>query len=138
MPSHDDRPSRLAIGFVVLGLALSAVGIAYIIYAGRARELPPVNTQTEMARVQQYRALYRMLMHSFFLFLAFLLGSYVMIRLGRVVMRASTPENSTEYVDAWGAYRLSQDDIDTASARLDEDFPPDTPPPEPPPELDGK
>lgn len=138
MRADQPRPSRLAISFVLVGLALSAVGIAYIIYAGRERELPPITAPQTDVRVQQLNALLRMLTHSFFIFLAFLLGSYLMVRIGRgVLSRRHTPQR-TEYVDAWSHYRLSQDEIDTATARLDDDFPPDRPPdhPGPLPEVD--
>ncbi len=128
MHADRSRPSRLAVVFVVVGLALSAIGIAYIIYAGRARELPPLTEPQDDVRIQQLDALLRMMMHSFFLFLAFLVGSYLMVRIGRGVLRQKPFRQSSEYVDAWGNYRLTQDEIDTATARLDEDFPPDTSP----------
>jgi hypothetical protein len=131
MQREGQPVSRLAIGFVVVGLALSAIGIAYIIYSGRPRELPPLSDpEPHRQRVEQVDALLRMLMHSFFLFMAFLFGSYLMVRIGRRVLDHKPGRARTEYVDAWGSYRLTQDEIETASARLDDDFPPDTPPPQ--------
>ncbi|MFQ5806400.1 MAG: hypothetical protein ACE5I3_08115 [Phycisphaerae bacterium] len=138
MQSEQRQPSRLAIGFVVVGLALSAVGIAYMIYAGRERHLPPLTAPEPDPRIEQLEALVRMLTHSFFLFLAFLIGSYLMVRIGRHVLDRKTSRERTEYVDAWGKYRLTQDEIDTATRQLDEDFPPEASPgdaaPQPPPE----
>ena len=128
MRADQPHPSRLAISFVLVGLALSAVGIAYIIYAGRERELPPITAPQNDVRIQQLDALLRMLTHSFFIFLAFLFGSYLMVRIGRSVLGRRHSPQRTEYVDAWSQYRLSQDEIDTATARLDDDFPPDLPP----------
>ncbi len=130
MDSEQPRPSRLAITFVVVGLALSAIGIAYLIYAGRARHLPPLTTPEVdlLVKKQQLDALFRMLLHSFFLFLAFILGSYLMVRIGRRVLYHKPHHARTEYHDAWGNYRLSQDEIDTATANLEEDFPPDATP----------
>jgi hypothetical protein len=134
MPSDSDRSNRLAVTFVVAGLFLAAVGIAYIIYAGRPRVLPPLTEPEEAARLLQSRALFRMLLHSFLIFLTFLLGSYVMVRIGRALLRGKKAASKTEYKDAWGNYRLTQEELDTATAQLEEDFPPDVPPPNPKPE----
>ena len=128
MPPERQPVSRLAIAFVMVGLALSAIGIAYITYAGRERGLPPLTAPQPDPRMEQLQALSQMLMHSFFLFLAFLIGSYLMVRIGRRVLDRKPFRAPTEYVDAWGSYRLTQNEIDTASAQLEDDFPPETPP----------
>jgi hypothetical protein len=128
MDAEHPRPSRLAIVFVLVGLALSAIGIAYLMSPAE-RELPPISASHDELRLQQLNALLlRMLTHSFLIFLAFLVGSYVMVRVGRRVLSHREPPRRSEYVDAWSNYRLSQDEIDTATARLDDDFPPDLPP----------
>ena len=124
MDTERSRPSRRAIVFVVVGLALSAIGIAYIL-SPIERELPPITVPQDEVRVQQLNALFRMLTHSFFVFLAFLIGSYLMVRVGRRVLCHSPSGNRSEYSDAWGSYRLTQEEIDTASNGLDADFPPD-------------
>jgi hypothetical protein len=124
MDAERPRPSRLAISFVVVGLALSAIGIAYIM-SPIERELPPLDAPEVQARAQQLDALFRMLANSFLLFLVFLLGSYLMIRIGRRVLYQGPAGNRSEYVDAWSQYRLSQEEIDTATDVLDNDFPPD-------------
>lgn len=139
---HDKQPvSRLAITFVVVGLGLSAIGIAYMTYAGRPRELPPISAPASESgveqNIEQLEALTRMMMHSFFLFLAFLFGSYLMVRIGRAVLSRRPARTRAAYVDAWSNYRLTQDEIDTASAQLDDDFPPDTPPRETDPRPSG-
>jgi len=121
MYSESHRPSRLATVFVVVGLALSAVGIAYLVYAGRPRELPPLPESTE--RVQEAHALMRMLMHSFGLFLAFLFGSYLMVVVGRRIVRRRQRRERSEYVDAWGSYRLTDEQIAAAERQLRESFP---------------
>ena len=142
----DRRPSKLAIAFVVVGLALSAAGVAYIIYAGRPRQLPPVAEQafSPQRRVQELEALLRMLTQSFVIFMAFLLGSYLMVRIGRALLGPQHRESRpTEYVDAWGQYRLSEEQVEAASRQLrdalgtppeppDESAPPPQPPGEPP------
>jgi hypothetical protein len=133
-PEHR-HPSRLAIVFVVVGLALSAIGIGYMVHLGRPRSLPPVavaegepRAAEPSALYRELNALYRMLLHAFLLFLAFLLGSYLMVRIGRRVLHRQALRERTEYVDAWASYRLTQDEIDTATAELDDDLPPEAPP----------
>lgn len=136
MQPKQRHPSRLAIAFVVVGLALSAIGIRYMVHLGRPRSLPPVAVSDEAqpraaepsALYRELNALYRMLLHAFVLFLAFLFGSYLMVRIGRRVLHRKPFRERTEYVDAWASYRLTQDEIDTATAELDDDFPPETPP----------
>ena len=137
MDAEHPRPSRLAIVFVLVGLAISAIGIAYLMSPAE-RELLPIPAPHDELRIQQLNALFRMLTHSFLIFLAFLLGSYLMVRIGRRVLSGREPPRRSEYVDAWSSYRLSQDEIDTATARLDDDFPPDLPPGDrgPLPEVD--
>ena len=54
----------------------------------------------------------------FYYFLAFLIGSYLIVCVGRRILDRKTERVRTEYVDAWGDYRLTQDEIDTASAQL--------------------
>jgi len=122
MQAEPYRPSRLAIGFVVVGLALSAVGIAYMIYAGRARALPALTSAPVRSHIAELQALYRMLLHSLLLFLAFLFGSYLMVRIGRRVLEPRAARQTTQYVDAWANYRLTPEEIDTATRSLEEDF----------------
>jgi hypothetical protein len=121
MESERPRPSRLPIVFVVVGLALSAIGVAYLVSPAERVLLPESETK---ASARQFHALFRMLTHSFFIFLAFLLGSYLMVRIGRRVLHQEPSGRRSQYVDAWSNYRLSQEEIDTATAGLDEDFPP--------------
>ncbi len=148
MHSERRHASRLAIVFVVVGLALSAIGIRYMIYLGRPRSLPPIVKPEDhppiaepSALYRELNALYRMLFHAFLLFLAFLFGSYLMVRIGRRVLDRKPVRERTEYVDAWTNYRLTQDEIDTATRRLKEDFPPeaaaDGSQPEPPDQQPG-
>jgi len=129
MQSELSRPSRLAMVFVVVGLALSAIGIGYIVYAGRERQLPPIATSQADPKVQELRALVAVLMLSFFLFLTFLIGSYLMVRIGRRMIERKRLRQRTPYVDVWGNYRLTQEQIESAVRQLRDNLP-STPPPD--------
>jgi hypothetical protein len=128
MQPEQRPPSRLAAGFVIVGLTLSAIGIAYIIYAGRERELPPISAPEPDPRIEQLHALLTLLMLSFFLVLVFLLGSYLMVRIGRGLLARKRLRHRTEYVDGWGSYRLTQDQIDSATQQLKDSLASETPP----------
>ena len=52
---------------------------------------------------------------TFVLFLAFLIGSYLIVRTGRHFRRRRERTAPTEYVDAWSSYRLSDEEIARAT-----------------------
>jgi hypothetical protein len=60
------------------------------------------------------------------LVLLFVLGAYLVIRFGHHLARQRVGGEPTEYVDAWGKYRLSDEQISTATdeERPDGDAPP--------------
>jgi len=118
MRDQQPRRHRLAATLVLVGLALAAVGIGYNIYAGRPRSLPPLTSAPQPAPIEQAKALLAMLTYSFLIFLAFLLGSYLILRLGRRLVGRPTPRRPSRYVDVWSSYRLTKEQIDTAIARL--------------------
>ena len=148
MQPEQRRPSRLAVTFVVVGLALSALGIAYLSYAGRARRLPSLLStasapahRAKVERIGEAKALMRMLLHSSLLFLAFVFGSYLIVRIGRDMLDRRAQRAGSEYVDAWSHYRLTQEEIDTATGGLEDDIPPESPPGDSqrePPETPGE
>ena len=45
----------------------------------------------------------------------FLVGVYLLTRIGRSLKRPSVGGKSTEYTDAWSNYRLSEEEIDQAT-----------------------
>lgn len=57
---------------------------------------------------------------------AFVVGSYLMIRAGRALMRRQPRKTPTSYVDAWAGYRVTEEQIDAATR--ESDLPPDPPP----------
>lgn len=83
---------------------------------------PPVGQVDSHAKA---RALVSSLVYSFVAFLAFLVGSFVMIRLGRMALARSSRRSPTPYVDAWSQGRVTPDQIAEATRESDQQQPPD-------------
>lgn len=77
-------------------------------FADESRPLDPGD------RSERLRALYQLLTITFIVLLAFFVGSYVILRARRLAAQPGLTRR-TRYVDAWGAYRLSQEAIDAAT-----------------------
>jgi hypothetical protein len=111
---NDERPrsSRVAAIFVALGLSLAAGGIAFNLWMLRVQELPPAvpGRLTPTPKAMNMMSAY--LVAAFVLVTAFVVGSFVMVRTGRLFVDRSPRSTRTEYVDAWGHYRISKDEID--------------------------
>lgn len=127
---RDDRPrsSRLAATLIALGLSLAAGGIAFNLWMLRVQELPPAGTgrinSEDAPKMLNMMSSY--LVAAFVLVTAFVVGSFVMVRAGRFFIDRSPRSPRTEYVDAWGHYRISEAEIDAAtggppSASTDDD-----------------
>lgn len=140
MVQDVDSPqeSRFAGAFIVIGLSLAAVGILYLVWMQRVQELGPITSETsgelttEPSQTAKPVALTSALVTTFVMFLAFLVGSYLMVRVGRMLVDGGSSPRETKYVDAWGSYRLTDAQIEAA---LREDPPPDPggePRPDPP------
>ncbi len=120
-PSYGRTAVLIALGV----LALTVGATAYVFLAhGHA---PPAGLGTDSAPagrvpVDERRNLTFLLMISIsaLLILLFVLGAYLVIRLGHFLARERVGGQPTEYVDAWGSYRLSDEQI---SAATDEDHP---------------
>ncbi len=134
----ERRGGTLATVFVVVGLALSAIGVAYMMYAGRPRQLPALTTQPAAARppVEQAEAMMAMLTYSFIIFMVFLIGAYIIVRVGRHFREKYRPASRSELVDIWSNYRLSEEEIESAAQQWealwpqqpeDDQRPPDEP-----------
>ena len=125
---------RTAMLLILLALMLTVATAAYLVFTkGGADEAdtlavdqPERPIDARPARQLFYKL--SILLVSLLLILIFVIGSYLLIRIGRAVTGKPIGGKATEYVDAWGSYRLSQEEIDTATDGLEHDFPPDAPP----------
>lgn len=113
---RDERPrsSRLAATFIALGVSLAAGGIAFNLWMLRVQELPPSGSGDIKPKtaIEVLGLMSSTLGGAFILAIAFIVGSFVMVRIGRHFLDRTPSLPRTEYVDAWGRYRISEDEID--------------------------
>lgn len=104
---------RLALLFVIAGVLLVTSALLAVI-----RDSDPASgaarPATELPAPQRIGVLVTVLIIIFLLFLGFLLGSFIIVRLGRYLKRERS-RSQTAYVDAWSRYRVTQEQIDTAT-----------------------
>lgn len=97
-------------------------------------ELALTDPAADARRVARDTILLTILLISALLILLFVVGCYLVLRVGRIVRRP-TAGGPTPYVDAWRSYRLTDDQIASATAEEPEPPPPtgpSTPRPEEP------
>lgn len=137
-----ERPwsSRVAAILVAIGLSLTLCGVAFHLWMLRVQEIPPVphppRDQTEVS-LGKIRVMSTTLWMAFALACSFIVGSFIMVRAGRHFLDRSPMLPRTQYVDAWGRYRVSDDEIAAATGHEsadgdDDDTPPDDRPPRKP------
>lgn len=134
-------------GAVLVTLLLT---VAAVVYVYMARQGGPVvidgltEDEQEQLKDREARrlvALLAILLTSALLILLYVIGTYLVIRAGQFVSRERIGGRPTDYVDAWKAYRLSDEQVLAAtdegeSAEDSEDGPLpdwDDSPPDPPP-----
>jgi hypothetical protein len=107
---------------IALGVLALTVGATAYIFLAHGHG-PPAGLGTSSApgsgrlAADQRRAISFLLMISIsaLLILMFVLGAYLVIRYGRFLARQRVGGQPTEYVDAWGRYRLTDEQISTAT-----------------------
>jgi hypothetical protein len=85
----------------------------------RSDSLIPNSAPLDAAQRATAEAMLAGMLATFCLVLAFLVGSYLMVKLGRAAIDTS-PTTRTKYVDAWKRYRLTDDQIASAGQDLDD------------------
>jgi len=120
--SEPSRPTygRAAMIGVLIALMLVvsvAVGL-FLSHYRREKTLPLFGTDPdpEVAKWQQLIILLTILLVSALLILLFVVGSYLLIRIGRLVAHNPLGGKPTPYVDAWSGYRLTDEQIAAATA----------------------
>lgn len=116
--------SRFVILMLLCALALLAGATAYLYYnasrmapavPGPFAGAPAPEEDVDVVEARRLTAMLAMLLLSILLILAFLIGSYLLIHVGRAVVRRPIGGKRTEYVDAWSRYRITDDQIIAAT-----------------------
>ena len=120
-----------AVLLLVLGVLLITVCAAVYLYVAQRGGLDAPETVTTEEQADRLNAearrlvtLLTLLLISALLILLFVIGAYLVIRVGQSVVRERVGGKTTAYVDVWGSYRLTDAQIDAATA---EDKPGDGP-----------
>lgn len=123
---------RLLVSAVVLCLA----GLSPAVAVAQTAAPAPLRVEGDFSdddprdhpAVQRMFRSVALLMLAGLLIMAFAIGAYLVIRVGRAVAQKSRSPKQTEYVDAWGQYRLSEAEIEAALRNI-ESRDSETPPP---------
>lgn len=132
-------PRRSSVGrtvtLLVLGLLLVTVCATVYVFLARHRHPGPsvgvIASEEEIERAvaeaKRLATLLTILLVSALLILLYIIGAYLVIRVGQAVSRQAVGGRPTRYVDAWAGYRLTDEEI---SAATTEDHERDEPPPD--------
>ncbi len=135
--SESPRPSygRAAMIGVLIALVLViCVAVAIFLSNLHRKETWPLvrgETDPEVAKAVQLYVLLTILLIAALLILLFVVGSYLLIRVGRLLARHSVSGKPTPYVDAWSGYRLTDEQIAAATTEQKPDEGAGGPPPGP-------
>lgn len=124
---RENALRRAGVAVLGVGLVLSTTALVYLHV--RTRE-PPVRALSSPASRATLDAATTTLFITFVLLMLFLVGSFVMVRLGRAAVARRARAAKTEYVDAWSQARVTDEQIRAAT---DEPPPSEPDPPDPEP-----
>jgi hypothetical protein len=130
-PGSSYGRTAILIGLGVLTLTVGATAYIFLAHghapgAGLGPHAPPDAPARGPADARKTATFLLMISISALLILLFALGAYLVVRLGHFLARQRVGGQPTEYVDAWGSYRLTDAQI---SAATDEDHPDGDEPP---------
>ena len=121
-PGSSYGRTAVLIGLGVLALTVGATAYIFLAHgqgpgAGLGASSAP-DADRGLADARRNTTFLVILSISALLVLLFVLGAYLVIRLGHFLARQRVGGQPTQYVDAWGSYRLTDEQI---SAATDED-----------------
>jgi hypothetical protein len=127
-------PGGIAASIVLLLLLLTvSAGVYFALVRPSAAFAPFTDGDEGLTRIHQGRrlsAILAVLLMSLLAILAFLVGAYLLIRIGRALVQKRVGGEPTQYVDIWSRYRISEQQIDdlTRESSADDDDERDGPP----------
>lgn len=115
--------SRSILAIVVMVLMLTMAAAVYLLWVRVQHQVPLTvlvdSPEADVARdhTRNVSVMLTILLISALLILLFVIGAYLLIRVGRIVARTRTRVGGkpTEYVDAWRSYRLTDEQIAAAT-----------------------
>jgi hypothetical protein len=120
--SHSARGGRTLPLVLLLGLVLLLAAGSYLVVRTQTRAPQAGGEGASGALATDVRragSSAGKLLLSFLLLLAFLIGSYLIVRVGRRVVHGPVHAGPTRYVDAWGRYRVTEEQIEAATEETD-------------------
>lgn len=126
---------RFVLLLVLSALILTVSGAIYVLVAQQMSQpipIGPLSNEEEAARAtaeaRRHATLLTILLISALLILLFVVGAYLVIRVGQLVARERVGGKPTAYVDVWGSYRLTDEQIERAVGEPDATKPDDDEP----------
>ncbi len=110
---------RMATLFVLALLLLTVCVALYLSMPRAVRASDTAADSPEQLRLNHARSLMRLvttLLISISLILLFVVGAYLLINIGRLITRERVGGKPTQYVDVWGNYRLTDEQISAATS----------------------
>lgn len=119
-PSRTSTYGRWAIWLMLIALLLLVFATLWLLimqmFMQQPTTLDPSAVQaTRHLEASRFSMLLMITMVSILLILVFVIGAYLLIKVGRAVASTDDRSKPTEYVDAWSQYRLTEDDIARAT-----------------------
>lgn len=118
---------RAAMLLILMALILTLAGASYLMFMGEgdAGTLPSSVSDASGSPADSHNATrlvikLSILLVSVLLIMLFVIGSYLLIRVGRSVAGEPVGGSPTEYVDAWASYRITDEQIASATAEADD------------------
>jgi ABC-type uncharacterized transport system fused permease/ATPase subunit len=110
---------RWAIWLIFVAL-LILVAVGSYTFVARSSDRAPaaeriVTSEQGFNEARRLGALMILMLVAMLLILLFVIGSYLLIRIGREITRKSEQHKPTKYVDAWSQYRLTDEQIAEAT-----------------------
>lgn len=111
------QSGRIAVLLMTVGLFLVVGGAVYIFVLQSSGAPATLSNDSEYQAIaaNRVRALVSVLLISALLILIFVIGSYILIRVGQAVTHRTVRNKPTQYVDAWSQARVSPEEIAAAT-----------------------